>query len=61
MNVPFPPVVEIRECPQFRDLVGMIRLIGPDVCSDMAGSLYFLGLMEPPLRLLMLLRLLAPG
>ena len=55
----FPPLVEIRENPEFHDLMREERLIGPDVFFGMVGCPCFLELMVLLLRLLMLLRALS--
>ena len=51
----FPPLVEIRENPEFHDLMGMDNGIGLGVCFGMVGFLSCLVSMEPPLGLLVLL------
>ena len=55
----FPPLVEIRENPEFHNLTRWIRLIGLDACFGMVGCLCFLVLMVLVRGLLMLLRVLA--
>ena len=56
----FPPLVEVRENPEFPDLIRKwMRFIGHVACFGMAGFLCSLVSMMPPLGLLMLLIVLA--
>ena len=54
----FPPLVEIRENPEFHDLIRMDKGIGLGACSGMVGFLCFLVLMVLPLGQLVHLRVL---
>ena len=57
---PFPPLVEIRENPEFHDLMReWIRVIGPGVYFGMVGFLCCLVPLVPPLGQLVLMRVLA--
>ena len=57
-DCPFPPLVEIRENPEFHGLMRLDKAHWPRSYSGMAGYLFFLALMVPLPGLLMLLRVL---
>ena len=54
----FPPLLEIRENPEFHDLMRKDRGIGLDVCFGTVGSPCFLVLLVPLLGQSVLLRVL---
>ena len=58
---PFPPLVEIREHPEFHDLVEMDKTSWLGVCFGMVGCLFFLGSMGVLLGLRALGRVLLGG
>ena len=47
-DCPYPPLVEIRENPEFHDLMSLDKAHWPSAYSGMAGYLCFLVLMVPP-------------